>query len=851
MISHKAYKNYLHLFVLVAFAVAQPIYDLLGKNSEFLVAHSAGPLLIISMILVLSFGIGIILIIIELIARQLGNLVQRSVHLFFVFFLVVLVMLPLIKKGTASDVLVIGGAGLAAFIFTVLYTRSRQVSLFLTILSPAVIIFPLWFILGTSATRLVLPQSEHVQNAVQINNPVPVVLIVFDEFTTTALLDSRKKIDPIRFPHFAALADEGTWYPNAITVALTTTEAIPAIVSGVNPDLGSGLAPTSNDYPKNLFTMLGGNYQFNVVETQTALCPEALCTKMHYSSNMNSLLFFSDLLVIYGYLIAPPCSIDKLPNIGTRWTGFGKNLIDDILGKGPAAKHIGNSKYSSAEREAVKIDLFLSNIAKAEKPVLNFLHVLLPHVPYSYLASGQRYVALQNEYLFPMGISSEKEGFFGRTPLILTGYHRYLQQVGYADHVLGKIRDKLLRERLYDSALVIVTADHGVAFEAGYPRRGLNESTKNELLKIPMFVKLPHQKDGSIDDSIVTIADILPTIINVVKADVLWELDGFSMIGRPEKVRRSFNLAGYGHLGEKDILPFSRLEWQFIYFGEHTPLNKLTPKGPYHELTGRNLDSFEIREAGDLSLGGITADQFHYVDKKSQFLPSLFWGYIRGAKHNDDLAIAVSVNGTIRLTAYATRWNQNEHLFSLLLPPANLRQGRNNVRVHLIQKENGKISLSPIPGYQKIGARLRKTADGEEILAFPDGKIIPVEKSRNNMTGFLDRFSIEDNMLNIAGWAADVADSKPASHVLVFRGDSLVWQGTPNWMRNDVAEAFDTPSLSQSGYRMSIPLKAFAGLSGSISIIALSENTRAFRLYLEKDIQGKIIEAVDRHAGGE
>ena len=32
----------IHLFVLWSFAVAQPLYDLIGGNAEFLVAHGAG-----------------------------------------------------------------------------------------------------------------------------------------------------------------------------------------------------------------------------------------------------------------------------------------------------------------------------------------------------------------------------------------------------------------------------------------------------------------------------------------------------------------------------------------------------------------------------------------------------------------------------------------------------------------------------------------------------------------------------------------------------------------------------------------------------------------------------------------
>jgi len=55
------YIMWLHIFVLEAFAIAQPVFDLLGHNTEFFVAHRAGPLLIFGMTLILSLGIPLIL----------------------------------------------------------------------------------------------------------------------------------------------------------------------------------------------------------------------------------------------------------------------------------------------------------------------------------------------------------------------------------------------------------------------------------------------------------------------------------------------------------------------------------------------------------------------------------------------------------------------------------------------------------------------------------------------------------------------------------------------------------------------------------------------------------------------
>src|SRR5215210_7346546 len=44
-----------------------------------------------------------------------------------------------------------------------------------------------------------------------------VVLVVFDEFGGDILLGPNGRIDAGRFPHFAALARDGTWFRNAQT----------------------------------------------------------------------------------------------------------------------------------------------------------------------------------------------------------------------------------------------------------------------------------------------------------------------------------------------------------------------------------------------------------------------------------------------------------------------------------------------------------------------------------------------------------------------------------------------------------------------------------------------------------
>ena len=73
------------------------------------------------------------------------------------------------------------------------------------------------------------------------------------------------------------LASASTWYRNDTTVAPYTERAVPAILTGRLPPTGT-VVPSVDDYPQNMFTMLGGALPFNVHEAVTALCPRSLCS---------------------------------------------------------------------------------------------------------------------------------------------------------------------------------------------------------------------------------------------------------------------------------------------------------------------------------------------------------------------------------------------------------------------------------------------------------------------------------------------------------------------------------------------------------------------------------------------
>ena len=107
------------------------------------------------------------------------------------------------------------------------------------------------------------------------SSSTPIVHIVLDELPMSTLTAPDGSIDAELFPNLARFAAGATWYRNATTVADTTSEAVPAQVTGELPEVGE--LPTSTHHPRSLFTLFRRSHEFSVVEPITDVCPARLC----------------------------------------------------------------------------------------------------------------------------------------------------------------------------------------------------------------------------------------------------------------------------------------------------------------------------------------------------------------------------------------------------------------------------------------------------------------------------------------------------------------------------------------------------------------------------------------------
>lgn len=119
----------------------------------------------------------------------------------------------------------------------------------------------------------------------------------------------------------------------------------------------------------------------------------------------------------------------------------------------------------------------------------------------------------------------------------------YRAETSFMDQELGRLMVALRNQHLLDNALILITSDHGELLgEGGYFTH--NGRLDPELLEIPLILKTPGQKQGSRVDSLVSLVDVFPTLLQQAGLEPGTQ-DGLSLLTehRPALLDRPWTLS--------------------------------------------------------------------------------------------------------------------------------------------------------------------------------------------------------------------------------------------------------------------------------------------------------------------
>ena len=169
------------------------------------------------------------------------------------------------------------------------------------------------------------------------------------------------------------------------------------------------------------------------------------------------------------------------------------------------------------------------------QPTLYFLHALISHYPFDLLPNGK-----QNATMATLPARLGKQRWPSDQPwAVAQQYQRHLLQMGFVDGLLGDLVGRLKQVGLYDEAMLVVTADHGMSYTAGTSQREFSSENAAEIMRVPLIIKYPGRIDvtAHVSDANVETVDVLPTIADALAIDVPWPIDGTSLLD-PERPAR-------------------------------------------------------------------------------------------------------------------------------------------------------------------------------------------------------------------------------------------------------------------------------------------------------------------------
>ena len=686
----------LHVASLWCLAVAQPLFDVLRGSPEFFVAHDTRPLDLLGLVLLLCLAGPAAVALALRIAGRLAPRWRASAAGSVIGVLAAAVALaalrPLGGWHAAIPLAAAAGLGLAAGIA---YVRLAPVRLFATFLSPSLVVVPAAFLLNPAIAGLLTASAEQQPLDVPFGSTPPVVVVIFDQLPLASLLDRDGHIDPALYPHFAALAGESTWFRGASAVAEYTGFALPAILTGNYPQRER--LPVAADYPRNLFTLLGGRYRLHVQEPLTELCPEALCPPARVGPAARLAGILSDLAVVYPAVVLPGDLAATLPPVTQGWRDF-------AAGDTFAARFFA-PRPDPRDTVAGFVDSIGAGAARDE-PALYFLHVLLPHHPWIHLRTGQRFTLRRGD----VGLTNERwlEDEWAAT----IRYQRHLLQLQYVDTVVGTLAARLRAAGLYDDALIVITADHGASLRSGFPFLQATEASFADIAAVPLFIKRPGQRRGETVDTRVETIDILPTLAAELGVRLPWTADGSNVLdaawsGRPARTLlaggASRRMAGPADL---HAAVMERVAHKLALFDSGNPLHPRAA-GRRGDLIGRRAADFPAAAAANIAVTVDAPELLGAVDPGGDFVPAHITGTATVPAGEPPPLLAVALNGVVAAVTRPYPFSAFGHdgAWEAIVDPGLLRPGANTLGVFaVVERAGGDVALAE--AYAGSGERL-------------------------------------------------------------------------------------------------------------------------------------------------
>ncbi|MCI0607230.1 sulfatase [bacterium] len=351
--------------------------------------------------------------------------------------------------------------------------------------------FPQWCLYFLAALIFIVPliirfQGDSGSEKAARNDSVKhkiqrIILITVDTLRADAVSAYNNRTRAT--PNIDRLAEDGMLFQNAISEAPWTLPAVSSIMTGVSP-LVHLTTEVNSQFPSGLPTL-----------------PEYL-KKAGFKTaaiGRNPHLVTNHFRGFQFYNFFPK----------SRISGVGGYVLHRFFPKSQ------RTDVSTSELTKMASALISNN---RKQDFFLWLHYFDPHLPYSpperFLLSKSPSSRIGKKCQTSV-IRGTRSGFFVPTKSERDWIKElYLAEVQYVDDEVGKLINFLKENQLYEESLILLTSDHGEEFwEHGSFEHG--HTVYNEVLQVPLVIKLPGSLHKSRIDQLVAPSAVVPTILEL------------------------------------------------------------------------------------------------------------------------------------------------------------------------------------------------------------------------------------------------------------------------------------------------------------------------------------------------
>jgi hypothetical protein len=282
-------------------------------------------------------------------------------------------------------------------------------------------------------------------------------------------------------------------------------------------------------------------------------------------------------------------------------------------------KGVCPNRIPKAHREpGFKLQAFrnlMDHASTSTERTIHFSHILLPHRPWRFATDGRMGKDMESDPRPSNTVDRRRDS-----------YQSLLRQLVATDALLLDFLNQLEASANWNRTMLVVTSDHGMTFVPGESFRDeVNPNrpeTLEDIYRVPLFIKYPHQSSGALNNCPVTSVDILPTVLSVSEIRTKAKFDGVDL--SKTCPRRSFRRVRWPYTGANLTTDFRAVVQRVKYYDKWVDadgtVDDIHRVGRSGQLLGTNvpqsaktLTSVRWRNIDPTSFDNIGDSRFSYV----------------------------------------------------------------------------------------------------------------------------------------------------------------------------------------------------------------------------------------------